>query len=180
MLNRSPPGFVQEIAAVCRDGVSNGLSSSIAIRWAACAIGLAVWAGCGKSGPSVEMVQGIVLLDGAPLAGATIGFSPLTPGVGLPASGASGADGGYRLTATRGGMPGRGTAVGDYAVTVTKTERISEPPSEDRPVAPLKIRHVVPEAYGSIATSGLKATVKKGVNKGDAFRFDLKSDYKPE
>ena len=166
-------------ASVGRDA-GRRLLASRTLFWAAGAMGLAVWAGCGKSGPSVEMVQGMVLLDGAPLAGATIGFTPLTPGVGLPASGASAADGGFRLTATRGGMPGRGTAVGDYAVTVTKTERISEPPSEDRPAAPLKIRHVVPEAYGSIATSGLKATVKKGVNKGDALQFDLKSNYKPE
>ena len=126
------------------------------------------------------MVEGTILLDGSPLAGATIGFSPLVPGAGLPASGASDASGAFRLTASRGGLPGRGTAVGEYAVTITKNERISEPPREDRPAAPLKIRHVVPPAYGSIATSGLKATVKKGTNKGEAFRFDLKSDYKPE
>lgn len=159
---------------------NRGLSCGTLSLAAACVLGLSFIVGCGRSGPVVEMVEGTVLLDGAPLNGATVGFSPLTPGAGLPASGASGADGSFRLTATGGGAPGRGTAVGDYAVTVAKTERISEPPSEDRPAAPLKIRHVVPPAYGGIATSGLKATVKKGLNKGDAFRFELKSDYKPE
>lgn len=157
-----------------------GILSRSTMCWAIGLMGLAVCTGCGRSGPAVEMVEGAILLDGVPLAGASVGFSPLTPGVGLPASGTSEADGSFRLTATRGGVPGGGTAVGDYAVTVTKTERVSEPATEDRPAAPLKIRHFVPEAYGSIATSGLKATVKRGVNRGDAFRFDLKSGYKPE
>ncbi len=157
-----------------------GMSRGNMSKAAACVIGLSFFVGCGRSGPDVEMVEGTVLLDGTPLDRATVGFSPLTPGAGLPASGVSGADGSFRLTATGGGAPGRGTAVGDYAVTFSKTERISEPATEDRPAAPLKIRHVVPPAYGALATSGLKAMVKKGLNKGEAFRFELKTDYKPE
>jgi hypothetical protein len=36
----------------------------------------------------------------------------------------------------------------------------------------------VPKAYGDPETSGLKVTVKKGLNAGPEFRFDLKSDVK--
>lgn len=161
-------------------GRRGGISFGKRLLGTVSAIGLVCVVGCGRSGPAVEWVEGVVLLDGAPLAGVTIGFSPVDPGVGLAASGVSGEGGVFRLTAVGGGLPGGGTGAGDYVVTCSKTERISEPPTEDRPAAPLKVRHVVPEAYGVIATSGLKTTVKKGLNKGDAFRFDLKSDYKPK
>lgn len=163
-----------------RHGLCDGTLFGHRLRVAASAVAFAFVVGCGRSGPVVEMVEGMVLLDGAPLSGVTIGFSPVTPAAGLAASGVSGPDGGFRLTAVTGGLPGSGTAVGEYVVTCSKTERISDPPTEDRPAAPLKIRHVVPEAYGVVATSSLKATVKKGLNKGDAFRFDLKSDYRPK
>ena len=32
--------------------------------------------GCGESGPVVEYVQGVVTLNGSPLEGATVSFSP--------------------------------------------------------------------------------------------------------
>ncbi len=44
-----------------------------------------VSAGCGRSGPAVAFVEGTVLLDGQPVAEATVGFSPLAGG--LPAWG---------------------------------------------------------------------------------------------
>jgi len=143
--------------------------------------------GCGRPGLDLQLVEGMVTIDGEPLAGATIGFSPLMPGQGLPATGATVANGTFRLTATRGGMPDKGTTVGDYAVTISKVELMPDPvwdnvkqgemPSRPRQ---MQYKYVVPKAYESITTSGLKATVKKGVNRGDAFRFDLKSNYKPE
>ena len=144
-------------------------------------------AGCGRSGPDVQMVVGMVTIDGEPLAGATVGFSPLIAGQGLPATGGTLADGRFRLTATRGGATEKGTTVGDYAVSISKVELLPDPKWDnlkpgERPTAPRDIRYgyIVPKAYESITTSGLKATVKKGLNTGDAFRFDLKSDYKPQ
>ena len=158
--------------------------------WAATAVAMIaflIMPGCGRSGLDLQMVEGVVTINGEPLAGATVGFSPLIPGQGLPATGATVADGTFRLTATRGGTPDKGTTVGDYAVTISKVELLPDPlwdnlkpgetPSRPRQ---MQYRYVVPKAYESITTSGLKATVKKGVNKGDAFRYDLKSDYKPE
>jgi len=40
------------------------------------------------------------------------------------------------------------------------------------------VEYLVPKAYGDAKTSGFTASVKKGRNTGDAFRFDLKSDFK--
>ena len=37
---------------------------------------------------------------------------------------------------------------------------------------------LIPEAYGDKATSGLKATVKKGRNVGPEFRYELRGDFK--
>lgn len=158
--------------------------------WAATAVimvALLCMAGCGRSGLDLQVVEGMVTIDGEPLSGATVGFSPLIPGQGLPATGATAANGTFRLTASRGGTPEKGTTVGDYAVSVSKVELLPDPKWDnlkpgEMPSGPreMKYRYVVPKAYESITTSGLRATVNKGVNKGDAFRFDLKSDYKPE
>ena len=144
-------------------------------------------AGCGRSGPDVQMVVGMVTIDGEPLVGATVGFSPLIAGQGLPATGGTLSDGRFRLTATRGGAIEKGTSVGDYAVSISKVELLPDPKWDnlkpgEMPTAPREIRYryVVPKAYESITTSGLKATVKKGLNTGDAYTFELKSDYKPQ
>jgi len=145
---------------------------------------LVAWSftGCGGAkGPKVEYVEGVVTLDGKPLEGASVGYSPVTPSQGLPAGGKTDASGRYRLTAVRGGKPGGGTAVGDYGVMITKSEII--PP--DEPVPPprlggpppdtIRIRSVIPEAYGEKATSGLQVTVKPGRNTSPEFSFELDS-----
>jgi hypothetical protein len=127
--------------------------------------------GCGRSGPQVELVVGKVLLDGKPVENATVGFAPVTPGAGLPAAGTTDGQGVFRLTTFGGGKAEKGAAVGDYIVTVTKTEAIGEYPTyvEGGPVPPPfnpKLRYVVPRAYAESATSGLRATVKRGLNGG--------------
>ena len=115
------------------------------------------------------------------------------------------ADGRFTLNATRGGKAGAGTAVGDYAVTLTKTKggyEIIEGPTapeaappdietakaeyekwareqaqkKPRPLPP--VEYLIPEAYGDAKTSGFTAAVKKGRNTGEAFQFNLKSDFK--
>jgi len=172
----------------------------------ACCLLLVAIGGCRRSGPVVEMVEGMVTLDGTPVEGVTVTFKP-AGGAGLMAFGLSRADGRFTLNATRGGKAGAGTAVGDYAVTLIKTkggyeivegptapETPSTPPPDietakaeyekwareqaqrkPRPLPP--VEYLIPKAYGDEKTSGFKATVKKGRNRGDAFRFDLKSDF---
>jgi hypothetical protein len=164
---------------------------------------LTVVVGCRQSGPVVEMVEGTVTLDGAPIEGVTVTFKPVGA-AGLMAFGMTRADGRFTLNATRGGRAGAGTAVGDYAVTFTKTKggyevidgpTAPEAPPPDietakaeyekwareqaqkkpRPLPP--VEYLVPKAYGDANTSGFTATVKRGRNTGDAFRFDLKSDF---
>lgn len=139
----------------------------------------AVPSGCSSRGPAVQMVLGKATLDGGPLAGATVAFSPVSGSDGLPAVGVTSDDGSFRLTAVRGGPPERGTTVGDYTVTFTKVTHT--PPGKEPPppvAGPLPIFHLVPEAYGSRETSGLTATVKRGVNQGPGFTFDLRSDFR--
>jgi hypothetical protein len=135
--------------------------------------------GCSHRGPAVQMVLGRVTLDGQPVGGATVTFSPVDGGDGLPAVGVSQDDGSFKLTAVRGGAPERGTMVGDYTVTfmkLTHTPPGKEPPP---PVAgPMPVFRLLPQAYEEAATSGLRATVKRGVNQGPDFTFDLRSDFR--
>ena len=171
---------------------------------AACCLFIGAVGGCGRSGPRVEMVEGMVALDGDPIEGVTVTFKPVG-GTGLMAFGMTRADGQFTLNATRGGKAGAGTAVGDYAVTFTKTkggyEIIDGPTAPEAPPPDIEtakaeyekwsleqaqkkprslppVEYLIPKAYGDAKTSGFTATVKKGRNTGEAFRFDLKSDFK--
>lgn len=170
-------------------------------------VAVAVAGGCRRSGPAVEMVEGVVTLDGKPVEGVVVAFKPLD-GAGLMAFGTSQADGRFWLNATRGGRPGKGTVAGDYAVTFTKTTggyEIIEGPAPQPPDAPPPdieaekaayekwareraarkprplppVEYLVPRAYIDEKTSGFRVTVKKGRNAGPEFRFDLRSDFEP-
>ena len=150
--------------------------------WAAlfCVFSAAV-CGCGPSGPAVEMVEGVVLLDGTPVEGATIFFSPAPQDgqgpTGLPAAGRTGPDGTFHLNATGGARSGAGTGIGDYVVSVVKQE--GDPPPVSEPGQPrlpppmgMKIKDVLPLVYKHGSTSPLRATVVQGKN---SFRFELSS-----
>ena len=140
--------------------------------------------GCGQSGPSVEHVQGVVTLDGAPLEGATVFFSPKDSG-GIGAAGMTQPDGSFTLNA-KGAKPGAGTAAGDYSVTVTKVEMPEFPniteddprygtPEHDRlnqEAGRAKPKAIVPEKYNSAETSPFTAQVESGSN---TFTFDVSS-----
>ena len=144
--------------------------------------------GCGQSGPAVEYVQGVVTLDGAPLDGATVFFSPKGTARTRVAAGLTQADGSFTLN-TQGAKPGAGTAVGDYSVTVSKIEMPEFPDiSEDDPrygtpeqdrleqeAANAKPKVIVPEKYNNSETSPFTAKVESGSN---TFTFDVSSKDK--
>jgi len=144
---------------------------------AAVALCCILQAGCGPRGPDVQLVEGFVTLDGSPCANAVVGFSPAAGG--LPASGRTRPDGSYRITAVRGGRDNGGTTVGEYLVTIDKMELLPPPPNPLNQQLEPEFRYIVPRAYGDQATSGLKATVRRGLNSGPEFRFDLRSDFQP-
>lgn len=73
--------------------------------------------GCGgRNGPVA--VQGVVLLDGKPVAGATVSFLP-AGATGLPATGLTDGQGVFRLTTSG---KGDGALPGDYRAVVTRFE----------------------------------------------------------
>jgi len=134
--------------------------------------------GCGRRGPAVEMVEGTVLLDGQPVEGATVLFSPEAGGAerGLPAAGRTGRDGVFRLNAAGGAKFGAGTKMGDYVVTIVKQDHdpVPAPDPNAPPSGPpnVKVWDVLPVVYKHATTTPLRATVKKGKNR---FRFELDS-----
>ena len=81
-----------------------------------------VLSGCGGRGTAP--VQGVVTLDGTPVAGATVLFMPDGQDGSRPASGFTSSDGTFRLTtyqADDGALPGK------YRVVVQKTEAAKDP-----------------------------------------------------
>jgi len=159
-----------------------------------CAAALAMvvgLAGCGDQGPKVNYVEGVVTLDGSPLEGATVGFSPVDPAKGVAAVGTTGANGVFKLTAVQGGKPDGGAVAGEYFVTFQKVlvpvqsteelEKLRTDPdygkSTSQKSAAPKYKTIVPTAYGLATSSGFRVTVKAGKNVGDEFKFNLKSDY---
>jgi hypothetical protein len=118
---------------------------------------LVTLAGCGPRGPDVQMVEGTITLDGAPLADAYVTFIPLSAD-GLGAVGLTRTDGGYVLNAMEGKKYGQGTLQGEYAVMVRK---MVDGPNGGEPVL------VSPEQYASQERTPLRATVVKGQNRFD-------------
>jgi hypothetical protein len=151
-----------------------GTASRLPLLSACLLVGMFV--GCGHRGPAVEMVEGLVLLDGAPVEGATVLFSPESsgPAGGLPAAGRTGPDGVFRLNAAGGAKFGAGTKIGEYIVTVTKQDHdpVTPPDPNAPPSGPpnVKVWDVLPVVYKHAVTTPLRAAVKKGKN---SYRFEL-------
>lgn len=152
-----------------------GSLKSLVVCIVACGLG----AGCGRKGPVVEFVEGVVILDGQAVEGASVGFSPLDA-AGLAGNGRTDAAGKFRLTSTRGGKAEGGVPIGRYAVMVSKVEYDlgGKPPPEDGDYSNIPVKTVVPEDYGVAATSGLEVDVPPGGGSVDRFRFELSSKYK--
>jgi hypothetical protein len=139
-------------------------------------------AGCAKSSSKAEGVvpaSGVVTLDGASVAGATVTFYP-DGGAGKAAAGSTDAQGKFQLTTLN---ANDGAKPGTYKVMVSKIETTgpgatmsqeeqykyleqhgSPPPTESK--------NVLPEQFAEVTTTTLTATVSEsGPND---FKFDLR------
>ena len=163
--------------------------------------------GCSRGGnrPIVHPVKGRVMLEGQPVEGVGVSFSPVVKSQGVTAFGKTLAHGSFAITSTLGGTPGAGAVAGEYAVTLQKFLEVAPdavPPEfsaaagdssrqvqqwfskqettrvEDEKTVRYLILGLLPEAYGRAETSGLRTTVKPGTNSGPAFEFDLQRDFR--
>lgn len=104
--------------------------------------------GCGKSGPEILAVSGVVTLDGQPLDQARVVF---VPAKGRPAVGLTDAKGAYQLQFTEDRW---GATAGPHKVMIT-TER-SQTGGEGAPLVPGR-KELLPKRYHE--TTELQATV---------------------
>jgi hypothetical protein len=121
--------------------------------------------GCGGT---TKPVQGVVTLDGTPVAGATVLFMPDDPDGGRPASGFTSSDGTFQLTTHK---PDDGALPGNYRVVILKTEAAKDPGAAQRSAlekARAKIedkslqmsrKPTLPGAYAKFDTTPLRCSV---------------------
>jgi hypothetical protein len=115
-------------------------------------------AGGGCSGsrlPATIPVRGVVTINGRPLAGGTVMFTPAVTGNGRVAQGVIGKDGAFTLSSFR---PDDGVIAGVYAVAVTSTIKGTEPIERDRGTG-FGGKSAIPIRYTDPTTSGLAVTV---------------------
>ncbi|MFH1922280.1 MAG: hypothetical protein ABIP48_20650 [Planctomycetota bacterium] len=118
--------------------------------------------GCSGSGlPDTVPITGLVTYNGEPVAEAQVSFIPAQ---GRPASGGTGADGRFKLTTFQ---LDDGAVLGEHTVTIAKTA--PTPGQEDDPYA--EQISLIPEKYGKLQDSPLKATVS--ADGPSEFKFDL-------
>ena len=124
----------------------------------------ALLSGCSGSGTRPVPVSGTVSLNGQPVAGADVVFMPQQ---GQLASGQTDAQGRFQLLTAQ---LGDGAVPGDYAVGISKKEKIIDPNNPQNPYP--MVRDVLPPRYGTPSSSGLTAKVQAS-GRND-FPFDLK------
>jgi hypothetical protein len=140
------------------------------LQWALLLLALA---GCGKPSRSVP-AGGRVLLDGQPIAGAAVLFSPVAGGV--PGRATTAEDGSFTLSTFD---VGDGAMVGLHRVGISKMDVTGFVATADGLSGKLdgrqiEMRSVVPERYMNPATSGFEATVERGA--ANRFEFALTSE----
>lgn len=134
--------------------------------------------GCtGSNKIHTDMVTGTVTdVDGSPLVGATVNFSPDPAGQGNAAYAITDESGHYKLQ-TLLGNPDAGTTPGTYKVAITKAILVPTGKKETRGdgsvVDEMLSKELLPAAYTSVTTTPFKETVVKGKN---TFDFTLKAD----
>ena len=117
--------------------------------------------GCGSSNPETFPVSGTVTLDGRPVSGAAVVF---TPDTGQPATGTTDNAGQFELSTFQ---LGDGALPGKHRVTIAKTT--VDPNDRD------KVLFLIPQKYGNRQTSELMCDVQA---KMAPVRFDLQSEAK--
>lgn len=137
--------------------------------------------GCGSSAGQhqTHKVTGKVLMNGAPVIGASVAFSPT--GKGMPAAlGQTDTQGVYTLTTY---AAGDGAPEGEYKILVTKSAPAADPESnkpthdptgKNKSVAPTHsgggkgkttpTGHLLPDKFAKVATTPLVKTVVAGPN----------------
>ncbi|NBV46959.1 MAG: carboxypeptidase regulatory-like domain-containing protein [Planctomycetia bacterium] len=135
---------------------------------------LAVGAGCGPSRPATTTVTGSVTYGGKPVSGASVAF---VPEKGAPAVGTTDASGNFSIP---GALPGPAkvtiakTAAGPAGVPANPTPadmaKMAAAASGKKPEA---VKAEIPEKYGRVMSSDLKAAVTTDAKK-NVFTFDLK------
>jgi hypothetical protein len=144
--------------------------------------------GCGQSNPyGTVVVTGKVTVDGVPMEGITVSFSP-ADGTGMGALGMTDAEGNYTLTT--GGAPfGSGAKPGSYVAAFSKTESPTQEnptgygpglaPQQGSPTprsaGPPQAVHLIPEKYSNAKTAGFDPV---DVKKGDKNNFDFNLETK--
>jgi hypothetical protein len=130
-------------------------------------------AGCGSG---LVPAEGLVLLDGQPLAGATVTFMPQAEG--RPASAVTGADGRFKaaLPDGKGGL-----APGEYRVVVMLVKQAvlasgGEAAETASGGGGPPVEYIVPQRFGNPETSGLTASLSRGATD---LRFELVSKPEP-
>lgn len=141
---------------------------------------LLVIAGCNRSPiPGLVPVQGVVLLDGAPVEGVSVMFSPQPESTSdRYATCDSAADGSFQLDT----IGYKGALPGTYRVAITKTTFVPKVSLEEedrllkrgRPVPEPDVIHHIPEKYSAFHTSGIAIEIGPKGNKD--IRIELKSD----
>ncbi len=150
-----------------------------------------VLVGCGKSRKGLVPAQGVLTLNGAPVEGATVIFSPKTfGGEAVTSSAVTDKDGKFKMSTDK---PGDGIFPSEYAVTVMKDViegGISLEEAKDRIENPDKYRgekdpeqtviHHIPVKYADMNTSGLSVTVPAGGDKNISIALEGEVDLTPE
>ena len=151
-----------------------------------------VASGCGGGAevPDTAPVSGVITLDGAPVEGANVTFTPSSQDPeAKPAYGTTDANGKYTLATTVPGGKADGAVPGKHRITVTKikaaettdngsgeygTDSYVPAGATGVPQEDTGPEYIVPQRYGSKGTSGLEATVEaSGEN---TFNFDLTTE----
>jgi hypothetical protein len=154
-------------------------SSTISRATALLALAAFTIVGCGESKPTTYPVSGVVTYKGAPVEGATVGFSSTNPEI-QPAIGVTDAQGKYTLTTFE---KDDGALPGEFTIHVFKYDRkqtapemdtsgvqVDEMPDDYSPEEmaeePLP-KHLLPEKYSAPHSTPLKTTIQAGENTYD-------------